>query len=283
MPHTDSSYAQLEGLKLLETAAQEFGPIFTLDQLRPSAEQQQLSKTHLRKLISGLAEAGRINILKRGTYAITHSPLFADEIHPFAVALALVQPAAISHWSALAQHGFTTQMPAMIQASTPRKVITPEMRTGPAHSPRNRAVWRALDLEIEFIYVQPRQFFGHQTIWVNRWQKVQVTDPERTALDLLARPDVFGGMRAAIEIFEEALPQISVAKLVEYTLKYNVVAVMKRTGWLLEQLSVPAQETEPLQKHPVTSYYRLDLQNPASANYNARWHIIENIKAAQHA
>lgn len=283
MPHTESGYAQLEGLKLLETAAQEFGPIFTLDRLRPLADQQKLSKTHLRKLISDLAESGRINILKRGTYAITHSPLFADEIHPFAVALALVQPAAISHWSALAQHGFTTQMPAMIQASTPRKVITPEMRTGQAHSPRNRAVWRALNLEIEFIYVQPRQFFGHQTIWANRWQKVQVTDPERTALDLIARPDVFGGVRATIEIFEEALPQISVAKLVQYALKYNVVAVMKRTGWLLEQLNISVHETEPLQKHPVTSYYRLDPQNPASANYNARWHIIENIKVAQHA
>jgi predicted transcriptional regulator of viral defense system len=278
MNPTQSGYAKLEGLKLLETAAQEFGPIFTLEQLKPIADQQGLSQTHLRKLISDLAASGRINILKRGTYAVTHSPLFADEIHPFAVALALVQPAAISHWSALTQHGFTTQMPAMIQASTPRKVITPEMRTGQAHSPRNRAVWRALDLEIEFIYVQPRQFFGHQTIWVNRWQKVLITDPERTALDQIARPELFGGMRAAIEIFEGALLQISVAKLVEYVLQYNIISVIKRTGWLLEQLGISPHETEPLQGHPVTSYYRLDPHSPASANYNARWHIIENIK-----
>lgn len=283
MPPTETGYSQPEGLKLLEIAAQTHGPIFTLEQLKPLADRQGLSQTHLRKLISDLAASGRINILKRGTYVVTHSPLFADEIHPFAVALALAQPAAISHWSALAQHGFTTQLPAMIQASTPRKIITPEMRTGPAHRPRNRAVWRALDLEIEFIYVQPRQFFGHQTIWVNRWQKVQITDPERTALDLIARPDVFGGIPAAIEIFEDALPQISVAKLVEYALKYDVVAVVKRVGWLLEQMGIPAHETEPLQKWPATSYYRLDQQKPASPNYNARWHIIENIKVAQHA
>jgi len=283
MSSTTSGYAQGEGLKLLETAAQMFGPIFTLEQLKPLAGQQSLSQPHLRKLISDLAGSGRINILKRGTYAVTHSPLFADEIHPFAVALALVQPAAISHWSALAQHGFTTQLPTMIQASTPRKILTPEMRKGQALRPRNRAVWRALDLEFEYIYVQERQFFGHQTIWVNRWQKVQVTDPERTMLDLIARPDVFGGMRAAIEIFEKALPRISVVKLVEYALKYDVVALMKRSGWLLEQLGIPAVEMEVLQKHPVTSYYRLDPQSSASTNYNARWHIIENIKVAQHA
>lgn len=283
MASTKNNYAQPEGLKLLETAAQTLGPLFRLEQLKPLANQQGLSQAHLRKLISDLAASGRINILKRGTYAVTNSPLFADEIHPFAVALALAQPAAISHWSALAQYGFTTQMPVMIQASTSHKVITPEMRNGQAFNPRNRAVWRALGLEIEFIYVQPQHFFGHQTIWVNRWQKIQITDPERTVLDLIARPDVFGGMRAAIDIFEEALPQISVSKLIEYTLQYNVVALMKRTGWLLEQLGIPAHETEPLQRHPVTSYYRLDSQNPASPKYNAHWHIIENIKVAQHA
>jgi predicted transcriptional regulator of viral defense system len=284
MTPTASGYAQPEGLKLLETAAQTFGPLFTLEQIRPLANEQGLSQTHLRKLISGLAESGRICILKRGTYAVTHSPLLAEEIHPFAIALALAQPAAISHWSALAQHGFTTQMPAMIQASTPRKVITPEMRSGQAHSPRNRAVWRALDLEIEFIYVQSAQFFGHQTLWVNRWQKVLVTDPERTALDLLARPDIFGGLRAAIEIFETTLAQISVPKLVDYTLQYKVGSVIKRTGWLLEQLGIPAEQTTALQAYPVTNYYRLDPKNQASAAaYNARWHIIENLKMAPHA
>lgn len=283
MTPAQSGYAQPEGLKLLETAAQTFGPIFTLAQIKPLAGEQGLSQTHLRKLISGLAESGRIRILKRGVYAITHSPLLAEDIHPFAVALALTQPAAISHWSALSQHGFTTQMPAMIQASTPRKVITPEMRGGQAHSPRNRAVWRALDLEIEFIYVQQSQFFGHQTLWVNRWQKVLLTDPERTALDLLARPDVFGGMRAAIEIFESALAQITVPKLVEYALQYQVGSVIKRTGWLLEQLGAPAGQIADLQTYPVKSYYRMDPQNPVSAPYNARWHIIENLKVAQYA
>ncbi len=275
-------YAQQQGLILLETAAQAFGPLFTLDQVEPLAVKQGLSRAHLRKLISSLAAAGHLRILKRGTYALTHGPL-ADEIHPFAVALALVQPAAISHWSALSQHGFTTQIPAVIQASTPRQVITPEMRAGQAFSPRCRAVWQALGMEFEFIHLQPGQFFGHQALWVNRWQKVQVTDPERTALDLLARPDVFGGMPAAIEIFETVLPQVSTPKLVEYALQYRVTALIKRIGWLLEQLGIPAALTAPLQEHPVTSYYRLDPRNQAGASSNARWHIIENLKRPPHA
>ena len=269
-------------MKLVESAVQELGPVFTLEMLKPIAERQGLSTKHLLKLISMLDTSGRIEILKRGTYAVK-SPLFAGEIPPFAVAAALIQPMAISHWSALAQHGFTTQMPAMVQASTPRKVITPEMRTGQAHRPRGRAVWRALGFEIEYIYVQEKQFFGHQQVWADNWQQVSITDPERTALDLIARPDVFGGMSAAIEILEENLSRIDVPSLVQYALRYNVGAVIKRLGWLLERFGAASGEIAPLQSHLVKTYYRLDPQAPASQKYNSHWRINENLRNSFHA
>jgi predicted transcriptional regulator of viral defense system len=282
MNRPDSHYSQSEGMKLVESAVQELGPVFTLEMLKPIAERQSLSTKHLLKLISMLDTSGRIEILKRGTYAVK-SPLFAGEIPPFAVAAALVQPMAISHWSALAQHGFTTQLPAMVQASTPRKVITPEMRNGEANRPRGRAVWKALGVEIEYIYVQEKKFFGHQQIWVNNWQQVSITDPERTALDLIARPDVFGGMSAAIEILEENLPRIEIPGLVQYALRYNVGAVAKRLGWLLERFGVDADKIAPLQSFPVKTYYRLDPQAPVGRQYNSRWHIIENLRNGLHA
>lgn len=282
MNRPESRYSQSEGMKLVESAVQELGPVFTLEKLKPIAERQGLSLKHLLKLISKLAEAGRIEILKRGAYAVK-TPLYAGEIPSFAVAAALVQPMAISHWSALAQHGFTTQLPAMVQASTPRKVITPEMRTGEANRPRGRAVWKALGVEIEYIHVQEKQFFGHQKIWVNNWQQVSVTDPERTALDLVARPDIFGGMGAAIEILEEALPRIQIPGLVQYALQYNVGAVSKRLGWLLERFGVDADKIAPLQTFQVRNYYRLDPQAPAGRENDSRWHVIENLKKSPNA
>ena len=282
MNRPDSHYSQSEGMKLVESAVQELGPVFTLEMLKPIAERQGLSPKHLLKLISMLDTSGRIEILKRGTYAIK-TPLYAGEIPPFAVAAALVQPMAISHLSALAQHGFTTQLPAMVQASTPRKVITPEMRNGEANRPRGRAVWKALGVEIEYIHVQEKQFFGHQQIWVNNWQQVSLTDPERTALDLIARPDVFGGMSAAIEILEENLPRIEIPGLVQVALRYKVGAVAKRLGWLLERFGVDADMLAPLQSFPVKTYYRLDPQAPVGRQYNSRWHIIENLSNGLHA
>jgi predicted transcriptional regulator of viral defense system len=275
----NSHYAHSQGIKLLEAATQTLGPIFTIEQLEPLATNLQIKRLQLRWVISSLVRSGWLETLKRGTYAVK-STLFGSEISPFAVAAALVQPVAISHWSALAHHGFTTQLPAMVQASTPHKVLTPEMRTGRAYSPRGRAVWQTLGVEVEFIHVQLKYFFGHQQLWVNAWQQVAMTDPERTALDLIARSDVFGGMSAAIEILEESLTKIRVNKLIQYGLQYDTGAVIKRLGWVLEQLDVKAEMLAPLQAYQVTTYYRLEPKNPANKLHNARWRIIENIRRA---
>ena len=158
---------------------------------RPLPENQRLTPEKTRKLISKLAQSGWIEILKRGTYAVK-SPLYSGNIPPYAIADALVNPIAISHWSAVAHHGFTTQNPTMVQASTPANVVTPEMRTGMAYSPRGRASWRAYNLEFEFIHVKTNWFWGFQKLWVNSWTQVSITDPERTVLDMIIRPDLFG-------------------------------------------------------------------------------------------
>jgi len=276
------SYAQSQGLRLLERAVQTYGPLFTRQDLMPLAGQQGLSPGHLSKIISLLKASGHLVILKRGLYLV-RSPLFAGEVHPFAIATALIQPSAVSHWSALAHHGFTTQLPRMVQVSTPSKVVTPEMRRGRAHRPRGRAVWQVGDIEVEFIHVRPQAFFGHQQVWVSRWHQVAVTDPERTALDLLARPDVFGGVSAALELLEAALPRLNVGRLVDYALRLKVGAVIKRLGWALEQMGVTPESLEPLRAYPVRTDYRLDPRKPPGGQRSPRWRVIENLETPAHA
>ena len=167
-------YARSQGLHILEAAFQEFGPIFTINQAG-SAAGKKVSRPQLRWYLSALVMSGRLETLKRGTYALKNlAP--GTEIHPFAIAMALVQPAAISHWSALARYDFTTQMPKMVQISAPGKVVTPEMRLGEAYQPRGRAVWKAMGVEVEIIHIRPYHFFGHQKIWVDSWHQVTITD-----------------------------------------------------------------------------------------------------------
>jgi predicted transcriptional regulator of viral defense system len=277
MPEAMTSYSNSQGIQLLESAVNTFGPIFTLDQISSLPDNQRLTAQQIRKLVSRLAQSGWIEILKRGTYAIK-SPLYSGDIPPFAIANALVHPMAISHWSALAHHGFSTQNPLMIQASTPVKVVTPEMRQGKAYRPRGRASWRAFNLEFEFIYVKEDRFWGFQKQWVNSWVQVNITDRERTVLDLIVRPGLFGGISAASEIMEGTLNQIDLNGLVTYALRYDVGTVIKRLGWLLERMGVDANLLLPLQNYPVTGTILLDSTQPRSEKIDTTWQISENIK-----
>ncbi len=277
MSKSETSYSHSQGIQLLERAVNEFGPIFTLNQVSLLPEHQRMTPQQIRKLVSKLAQSGWIEILKRGTYAVK-SPLYSGDIPPFAIAKALVYPMAISHWSALAHHGFTTQNPTMIQASTPIKVVTPEMRQGEAYRPRGRASWRAFDLEFEFIYVKKDWFWGFQKQWVNSWAQVDITDRERTVLDLIARPELFGGIRAVIEILESALVQIDLNRLVAYAVRYDVGAVIKRLGWLLERMGADANLLLPLRTYPVTGTILLDPTQPRSEKIDSSWQINENLK-----
>ncbi len=277
MIQTSSGYANSAGIRLLESAVSQFGPIFTLDQITSLSVSQILDSRQIRRLISKLAQSGWIEILKRGTYAVK-SPLYAGDIPPFAIASALVHPMAISHWSALAYHGFSTQNPTMIQASTPVKVFTPEMRQGKAYSPRGRTSWRAFGFEFEYIYVGKPKFWGFEKKWVNSWTQVDITDPERTVLDLIARPDIFGGIRAASETMEDALAQIDIQKLVSYAVRYDTGTIIKRLGWLMEQMGVSSDLLLPLLNYPVTGAVLLDPGQPRGEKVDPRWKINENIR-----
>ena len=123
------NYARNQGVELLESIIQDIGPIFTFENAYQQGRDQGFSRQIVRNILNKMTQSEWLTRLKRGLYVV-ESPIFDVEIHPFAIAQALVNPMAVSHWSALAHHGFTTQIPPMVQASTPTKVVTPEMRSG---------------------------------------------------------------------------------------------------------------------------------------------------------
>jgi predicted transcriptional regulator of viral defense system len=269
-------YAKTQGTQLLEVILEKVGPIFKVDQVRSIASDQEMSSQDLRWTLHSLSRSGWIARLKRGVYAL-NSSLFSEELHPFALASALVEPMAISHWSALAHHGLTTQIPPMVQAMTPKKVVTPEMRNGEASRPRGRAVWEVLDIEVEFIYIEKKRFFGFQQEWVSRWNRVSITDRERTFLDMVARPDLFGGTELALTTFDEHGDVLDLEVLVNYALRYDMGSVIKRLGWILDEMGVKAEMIRLLQEYKVQTYYLLDPGKPRSGSSDSRWQITNNL------
>lgn len=277
----DNNYARNQGLKILEKILQEFGPIFSSEDAYSVGSHLSLESTQVAKVLSKMAQSNWLTRLKRGLYAV-QSPLFEDDLHPFALAQALVEPTAISHWSALMHHGFTNQIPPMVQASTPTKVVTPEMRTGEAYRPRGTSVWKVLDIEIEYIYVKKDKFWGFIREWVSDWHRVKITDPERTIFDLIARSDLFGGISMAIETIHENLDEIDVSQLVEYALRYDVGSYIKRLGWILETTGVPDEVLESLHAYEIQNYHLLDPQGRDDGEPITRWKLYNNLPGTPH-
>jgi predicted transcriptional regulator of viral defense system len=274
----EAQYAQTQGILLLQKIVSAVGPIFTIAEAQAQAEALGITPARVRWILSRLARGGTLGVarLKRGVYAL-QSPLLGAELHPYAIAAALIRPVAISHWSALAHHGLTTQIPPMVQACTPHSVVTPEMREGQAYRPRGRATWRVLGLEFEFVVVGEKRFFGFQQEWVSQWHRVAVTDSERTVLDMVASPRMFGTLGTGLEVLEAHLSRLDLDRLVGYALRYDVGAVIKRLGWMLEALGVPESTTGPLHAYPVRSYYRLDPTRPPGGTPVPRWRVRNNL------
>jgi predicted transcriptional regulator of viral defense system len=265
-----------QGLDLIKRVVVELGPIFSVDGAKPAAEDLGLSETQLRWTLSRLARDGWLVRLKRGLYA-AQPPLSGSDLHPFAVAAALVQTSAISHWSALAYHGLTTQIPPMVQASTTRRVVTPEMRQGQAYRPRGHAVWSVLDWQFEFITVRAKSWFGFQQEWVSQWHRVSITDPERTMLDMFAHPSVFGSIRTGMETLERSIDSLDLDRLIGYALRYKVGALIKRLGWTLEILGAPDSLVGPLREFPVSNVPPLDPTGPAAGSIVPDWQVRNNL------
>ncbi len=273
---TKRSYAQSDGLALLQEIMSQAGPIFTINEARTVAEDAGISTAQVPLLLHRLATGAWIARLKQGVY-ILQTPLLSHDTHPYAIAQALLDPMAISHWSALAHHGLTTQIPPVIQASTPRSVVTPQTRKGKTYKPRGYPVWQVLDLEVEFIHVKESHYFGHRHEWVDRWHRVPITDLERTVLDMIAHPRVFGTLQAGLETTEEHLLRLDIKKLIAYGLRYNVGAVIKRLGWILAALGVSEELLMPLEDYPTKSYSLLDITGPQTGKAIARWKLYNNL------
>ena len=237
-----------------------------------------ISPTTVRYLLKVLTDAGWIVRLRRDLYAGTGRLPGGVDVPPFAIATSLVSPSAVALFSALAHHGLTDQIPRVITAIAPRKVVVPSMRKpGQATGRRGHHLWHAAGLDFRYVTILPKRFdFGIEQVWLDEGFRVPVTDRERTVLDLFALPRVVGGLSEGLAVLERAGDDIELKKLVGYALRYGSVAVAKRLGWSLEQIGVARSLLVPLAELPASHFTALDPGRVRRGPRDRRWMIIDN-------
>ncbi|HET9532506.1 MAG TPA: type IV toxin-antitoxin system AbiEi family antitoxin domain-containing protein, partial [Blastocatellia bacterium] len=163
----ENRYSDSLGLQLLREQANEGRFIFTIKEALPLASRLGISESYLRKLLHQLVAGGWLRRLRDGLYAGTGTLLGDVDIHPFAIATHLVSPSAISHWSAMSHHGLTEQIPRAVTAFTPKRFMTPSMRTTAKQGSMSKQAWEVEGIRYEYVIVKPEFFFGIEEIWVD--------------------------------------------------------------------------------------------------------------------
>jgi predicted transcriptional regulator of viral defense system len=261
------------GIELVRLLAAEGDRVFSTDRARELAPKVGLKDAYLWEALYHLRRNGWIVSLRRGLYALSPTVPGVTPAHEFEIAMALVEPAAISHWSALHHHGLTEQAPRKVFVLTTTNASVPRMR-GPK-AKRNGQGFRVGDTTYQFVQVRPKRFFGTERVWIGE-ARVTITDPERTLLDGLSMPQYCGDFAEVLHAFEVRSSDLDLQRIIEYALKLDA-ASPKRLGWVLERQGVDPAKLEQLAALPIKGYRTLDPTGPRKGPTNTRWMIQENL------
>ncbi len=259
------------GTELVRKLAEAGQRIFTAEEARRIAPSVGLSPGYLRQALHHLARSGWVVRLRKGLYSLSGSVPGTTPLHEFEIAMALVDPAAISHWSALSYHGLTEQVPRRVFVLTTARAVP---RARGVKAERSEEGYPVGETIYKFVQVKPERFFGIEEVWVNE-SRIRITDPERTLLDGLMAPQYCGDFAEVLHAFEVRAPKLDLERIINYALKLDA-ATVKRLGWILERQGVESSRLEPLRHVPVKGYRVLDPTGPRRGPCDADWMIQVN-------
>lgn len=237
--------------------------IFTMKDAKQTIE---INKRHLENLLQRLVNKKWLQRIEKGLYMII--PLEAGEHgdyteHEFIIASRLINPYAISYWSALNYHGFTEQIPGtvFVSSTTRKKAFQIEI----------------LRIRYKFIKLSNKKFFGLMKIWIEN-KPITITDREKTIIDCLDHPEYCGGIVETIKGIWNGRRELDFDKITEYGIKMGNGAIFKRLGYLTEVLDLPVEKYQQHWQGQISAGYNLlDPHLPKMGKYVAKWRLRLNI------
>ena len=226
-----------------------------------------LAAKSARNFVGTLVQRGIVTRLKAGLFILVPFELGHEREYlgnPYVVAreLAGARDYYLSHASAMDLHGMVTQPQLVVYVTTPRAT-------------RAQTI---LGTEFRFVRCKPEHLFGVAEHWVDKTEKVLVSDPERTVIDGLKQPEYCGGFTEVAKAFWMRRREMNVERLVDYALRLDVGAVIRRLGFLLEGYGIDAPgELGRLRGRLTATYQLLDPTLPPEGRRSARWRIRVNV------
>jgi predicted transcriptional regulator of viral defense system len=263
-------------LRLVQKLASEGFRIFSSEDVHKMASEVGLSKGYVLQALHHLVRTGWLVRLRKGLYALSSATPGVSPAHEFEVGMALVDPAAISHFSAMHHYELTDQIPNQVYITTTTGKWIPRGRK----DSENGGGYSLGDTAYQFIRVKPERFFGTEKAWIEE-ARVTFTDMSRTLIDGLMMPQYCGGISEVLHGFQLAQERINLDQMIDYALRLGS-ATAKRLGWVLEHIGFEPSKSTELKQVKVTGYSKLDPTGPREGPYNRFWMIQENLSGKVH-
>ncbi len=212
---------------------------------------------------SGLVSMGMATRLRRGLILLKPpaelgTPTLGEDA--FISAMALVDPdqSYLGFYTALHHHALVVRPASTVFVAT-------------ATRRRSRVIGGT---EIRFVAVGGNRIFGIERARDN----LPWSDPERTLVDGLARPEYCGQMDVVVSAFHRLGSDLDVDRLRSYVEVYGVATVAKRAEYIMERLHIADGGPPPLAAARQRRSILLDPHGPPEGTLAARWEIIDNVR-----
>jgi predicted transcriptional regulator of viral defense system len=270
--HTKNNSSKTLGplaAKLLATLYSQNRPVFHFRE----AEEILSNRAPASKALSQMINHGVVTRLKSGVFRIVPFELgFESEYlgNPYVVGRELVMAGRksnevvyyLSYGSAFELHQMVTQPQFVIYLSSPKMI-------------RSRTIQGT---EFRFVRCKNADVFGITEMWIDKNEKILVSDLERTLIDGLKEPGYCGGFSEVAKAFLMKRQAIDPQKLIDYAVKLGVGAVIRRLGYLMELYEIGSRiHWEFLQTKLSNTYQLLDPELPPEGPYIAKWRLNVNI------
>lgn len=215
--------------------------VFSMNDLKRILE---IDKTKSYNLIKALKKKKAIKKLIKGYFALRD----ANEL---AIATRINFPSYISFWTALNYYGLSDQNPKKIFVATTKYARETE--------------------NFKYVTISRKRFFGYIKIG-----EIVIADKEKTIIDSLLFPKYSGGIKEIERSMKNAIKNLNLKKLIEYSLKIESKAVLRRLGFLLETIG-KKKYLEKIKKNIGKGYELLDPSLKKKNDLNNKWLLDINI------
>lgn len=205
-----------------------------------------ISRGNAYRIIGNMSDKGLVRRVEKGKYMLAET---WNELDVYEIVPEIFTPSYIAFWSALHFHKMTDQVPRTVfMATTKRK--------------------RSLEIQgerVRYVTVKGSLYFGYE-----RYEKVVVSDREKTVIDCLRHPQYSGGLSL---VYDALTADLNTKRLVDYCARTKSSAIASRLGYMLDKKGLDFNDKR--LKVLVNSYTKLDPEG-RNEDLDREWKLYVN-------